>query len=88
MPNCALMRGMSDKHIETEKLGRLHNTESAAADLALGKRTLQELVHNREIAFIKIGRAIRFAQSDLDAFKNAKRVKARGWKGTQKTTNH
>jgi excisionase family DNA binding protein len=59
----------------------LLNTNQAAAVLGIGRRTLQELVAGREIGAIKIGKSIRFAQSDLEAFIERNRVKAIGWKG-------
>lgn len=67
-----------------DTLGRLHKTDDAAAYLGIARRTLQELVTNREIPFIKIGRAIRFDRADLDQFIDARRVQAKGWKGGSK----
>lgn len=60
---------------------RLLDTLETARFLGMGKRTVQELVADRKLAFIKIGRAIRFAPADLAAFVEANRVKAAGWKG-------
>lgn len=75
------MRGMSEKH---DTVGRLKKTDDAAAYLGIARRTLQQLVQNREIGFIKFGRSIRFDPADLDLFIDSKRVKARGWKGGAK----
>lgn len=63
---------------------RLFRTDDAASYLEIGRRTLQELVTNREIGFIKIGRSIRFDRADLDQFIDARRVQAKGWKGGSK----
>jgi len=65
----------------TEKQTGLLNTAEAAASLGISKRSLQERVQDRELAFVKIGRSIRFDPSDLAAFIDRNRVKARGWKG-------
>jgi excisionase family DNA binding protein len=55
--------------------------DEAAKVLGIGKRTLQERVEAREIACIRIGRAVRFHYDDLVAFIDKNRVKAIGWKG-------
>lgn len=60
---------------------RLLDTTETARFLGMGKRTVQELVADRKLAFVKIGRSIRFAPADLAAFVEANRVKAIGWKG-------
>jgi excisionase family DNA binding protein len=60
---------------------RLLDTLETARFLGMGKRTVQELVADRKLAFVKIGRSIRFAPADLAAFVEANRVKAAGWKG-------
>jgi excisionase family DNA binding protein len=59
----------------------LLNTDEAARDLKLGKRTLAQLIAERKIGFIKIGRSVRFSREDLDAFVERQRVKPQGWKG-------
>jgi excisionase family DNA binding protein len=41
---------------------------AAAEYLAVSATTLRRLVHAREISVIRIGRAVRFAPADLDAF--------------------
>jgi excisionase family DNA binding protein len=61
----------------------LKTTEAARA-LGLGKRTLAELIAERKITFLKIGRSVRFAPEDLDAFVERQRIKAQGWKGASK----
>jgi excisionase family DNA binding protein len=62
----------------------LLDTLAAARFLSMGKRTVQELVAARKLAFIKIGRATRFHVADLEAFIDSNRVKAAGWKGGAK----
>lgn len=64
-------------------IDRLLDTLEAARFLGMGKRTVQELVADRKLAFVKIGRSIRFAPSDLAAFVEANRVKPLGWKGSR-----
>ena len=68
--------------------GRLLQTDAAAAYLGIARRTLQELVQNRKVSFIKIGRSIRFDPADLDTFIESRRVRARGWKQTKQTATH
>jgi excisionase family DNA binding protein len=58
----------------------LLDTSEAAKVLGMGKRTIQELVAARKIAFVKIGRSVRFDPADLRAFVEANRIKAAGWK--------
>lgn len=64
-----------------EALIKLLKTDEAAESLGIGVRTLQEKVEAREIACIRIGRAVRFDPADLAAFIERNRVKAIGWKG-------
>lgn len=64
-----------------EALIKLLKTDQAAEVLGIGRRTLQEKVEAREIACIRIGRAVRFDPADLAAFIERNRVKAIGWKG-------
>jgi excisionase family DNA binding protein len=60
---------------------QLLNTNEAAARLGIGRRTIQELIAERKITFIKFGRNVRFDTADLAAFAEKNRVKAIGWKG-------
>ena len=55
----------------------LLNTPSAAKFLGVGTRTIQELVADRKLACVKIGRSIRFDPADLASFVEANRVKAK-----------
>jgi excisionase family DNA binding protein len=66
---------------QTEELTRLLNTPEAARFLSVSKRTLQELASERKIAQIKFGRNVRYSIADLEAFIDANRNKALGWKG-------
>jgi excisionase family DNA binding protein len=59
----------------------LLDTPAAARRLGVGKRTVQELVADRKLACVKIGRAVRFDPADLAAFVEANKIKAAGWKG-------
>lgn len=62
---------------------KLLDTKEAAKFLGMGKRTIQELAAERKLAFIKIGRSVRFDPADLRAFVEANKVKAAGWKNAQ-----
>jgi excisionase family DNA binding protein len=80
------MRGMvtqatSPTRREAAEVLRLLTTDQAAEALGIGRRTLQERVEAREIACIKIGRAVRFDPADLRRFVEGRRIEARGWKG-------
>ena len=66
---------------EASKITPLFTTQEAAAVLGVGKRTLQELATKRKIAFVKIGRSVRFHTDDLIAFIESQKIKAQGWKG-------
>ena len=66
---------------EASKITPLFTTQEAAAVLGVGKRTLQELAAARKIAFVKIGRSVRFHTDDLIAFIESQKIKAQGWKG-------
>ena len=60
---------------------RLLDTDEAAAVLGIGRRTIQERVAARELACVKIGKAIRFHPDDIAAFIERNRHKVAGWKG-------
>ncbi len=67
---------------EAQQFHPLLNTTEAARALGLGKRTLAQLIAERKVGFIKIGRSVRFSREDLDAFVERQRIKAQGWKGS------
>lgn len=52
----------------------LLSVEDAAAELGTTVRFVRRLVHERRIRFHKIGKFIRIAQADLDAFIDAAEV--------------
>jgi excisionase family DNA binding protein len=66
---------------EAQQFHPLLNSPEAARELKIGKRTLAQLIAERKIGFIKIGRSVRFSREDLDAFVERQRIKAQGWKG-------
>ncbi len=47
-----------------------------AKKLSISERTVDNLMRAKSLAFVRIGRAIRFEPSDVDAFKNSYRVNA------------
>jgi excisionase family DNA binding protein len=65
---------------QTVETAKLLNTQEAAQRLGVSKRTLQELAAERKIAQIKFGRNVRYSIADLEAFVDANRSKAIGWK--------
>ena len=73
--------------LEAPSTVSLLTTSAAAATLGISKRSLQELVSDRKIGFIKFGRNIRFSQSDLERFIETHRTLPTGWKAnnTRKT---
>lgn len=58
----------------------LLTTDEAAQFMALGKRTIQELVAEGRLAHVKIGRSIRFDIEDLRRFVEGQKKKAAGWR--------
>jgi excisionase family DNA binding protein len=59
-----------------EGYGSLLDYEEAAAYLCTTPRHVRELWARRQLAAIKVGRCVRFAKADLDAFIAANRVSA------------
>lgn len=55
---------------------KLMTKDEAAAALSIGTRTLDRLVADRRIAYVKIGTRLAFTQEDLDAFIETQRVEA------------
>jgi excisionase family DNA binding protein len=47
-----------------------------AKELSVSDRTVDNLMRAKALAFVRIGRAIRFERSALEAFKNSYRVNA------------
>jgi excisionase family DNA binding protein len=70
-----------DKDITSGLLSEpLLTTSQAAAVLGVSKRTFQELIAQRKVAFIKWDRNIRFARADLEKFIESHRSLPVGWK--------
>ena len=58
----------------TRATDRLHDVDSAADYLRCGRRLIYRLVAERRITYTKAGRSLRFWQSDLDAYLDARAV--------------
>ena len=55
--------------MNTQAENTLKTPEQAAAYLAISERQLQlDRTTKRQIAFVKVGRLVRYKQADLDAF--------------------
>jgi excisionase family DNA binding protein len=63
--------------METNSEDRLVNIRDAAKYLAVSESTLYGWVWQRKIAFVKLGRALRFDLADLRSFVEASRIRAR-----------
>jgi excisionase family DNA binding protein len=57
-------------------MDRLLTVEQAAERLGTSVRFVRRLVFERRIAYVKLGRHVRIAAGDLDAFITAGRVEA------------
>ena len=57
-------------------LDRLLTVDEAAERLGTSTRFVRRLIFERRIAFVKVGRHVRIAPADLDAFVAAGRVDA------------
>jgi excisionase family DNA binding protein len=55
-------------------MGRLLTVEAAADRLGTSVRFVRRLIFERRIAFVKVGRHVRIATADLDAYIRAGRV--------------
>lgn len=53
----------------------MHDVDSAALYLRCGRRLICRLVAERKVAHTYAGRSLRFWQSDLDAYLDARAVK-------------
>lgn len=58
----------------TDAKNQLHDVDSAAAYLRCGPRLIYRLVAERKVKFTYAGRSLRFWQSDLDAYLDARAV--------------
>ena len=66
-----------EREAETQRQERLLNVREAARYLAVSVSTLYGWVWQRRIAFVKMGRALRFDMADLEKFIQANRTQAR-----------
>ena len=69
-------RGVQRGGDGAQEWGSLLDYEAAARYLCTTPRHVRELWARRQLAAIKVGRCVRFAKSDLDAFIAARRVDA------------
>lgn len=71
----------SDKQVngEADQLSLL-TTPEAAKRLGVSKRTLQQLLAERKIGFVKFGRNVRFSHADIQGFIDSHRSLPVGWK--------
>jgi len=63
---------------ESPRLSRLITTKEAASLLGIGKRTLQEIMANNAITYIKINRCVRFDVADINEYVKENTIKAEG----------
>jgi excisionase family DNA binding protein len=65
----------------TDARNHLHDVDSAADYLRCGPRLIYRLVAERKVKFTYAGRSLRFWQSDLDAYLDARAVEPLGMTG-------
>ena len=67
---------------------RLLTVQAAAERMGTSVRFVRRLIAERRIDFIKLGRPVRIAESDIDAFIKARRVPAitssDGWRAARR----
>jgi excisionase family DNA binding protein len=63
---------------QTGATDHLHDVDTAAAYLRRGRRLIYRLVAERKVKFTYAGRSLRFWQSDLDAYLDARAVEPSG----------
>lgn len=68
----------NELHVASKSEPELVSVEQAAQILSVSVSTLYGWVWQRRIAFIKLGRALRFDVSDLQEFIRRNRVQPRG----------
>jgi excisionase family DNA binding protein len=66
-----------ETQVTTNRTGQLVNVSEAAQFLAVSPSTLYGWVWQRRIAYIKVGRAVRFDMADLERFVAENRIRAR-----------
>jgi excisionase family DNA binding protein len=68
---------MGTNKINQSADGRLLDADGAAAYLGTTTRHVRRLTQERKLAFFRVGRFVRFARADLDAFLRSSRVETR-----------
>jgi len=68
---------MGTKRVSQFADGRLLDADGAATYLATTTRHVRRLTQERKLAFYRVGRFVRFARADLDAFLRSSRVETR-----------
>ncbi len=63
----------------TPPIETLLTTEQAAAMLAVNERMIRRLIETRRIAFVKVGRHVRFRERDLASAIHAWTIESRKW---------
>jgi excisionase family DNA binding protein len=66
-----------ETHVTNSRPAQLVNVSEAAQFLAVSPSTLYGWVWQRRIAYIKVGRAVRFDMADLERFVAENRIRAR-----------
>lgn len=66
---------------EAPQFNPLLNTLQAADRLGISKRTMQMLMAERKIPYLKIGRSVRIRPEDLESFIQGRLMREQGWKG-------
>jgi excisionase family DNA binding protein len=66
-----------ETQLTTTRPAQLVNVNEAAQFLAVSPSTLYGWVWQRRIAYIKVGRAVRFDMADLERFVAENRIRAR-----------
>ena len=73
--------------MDQRKQDRLLTVEAAAERMGTSVRFVRRLVAERRIRFVKLGRLVRIAESDIEAFIAAGRMPAitsAGWRATRR----
>lgn len=73
-----IMRGDA---AEASQVNPLLTTLQAADRLGISKRTMQMLMAERKIPYLKIGRSVRIRPEDVESFVEGRLIKNRGWRG-------
>jgi excisionase family DNA binding protein len=71
-----LLRRIEPEEVTFDLSVELLNIKEAAALLKVSVQTMRRLQQQREVSFIRVGGAIRFAKSDIMGYLTRKRVAA------------